>query len=324
MATRGHAKGRDFSIARFITIALLIAGAGWWIGSQGWIGGGKAPLPPTDASSGNRAHHKTSIGSPTSSTTSTSTTTTTPPISSPFGGAIEGYVGSRSGTVTAALYNVSTGQTFELNPDARQDEASIVKVDIMGTLLSQMGNTTTPIPTDQQQLLTSMIEDSDNDSATTLWDQVGGPGAISAFNARIGMPDTTPSPCVTCSNFPWPGWGLTTTSAADQVTLLRQFVFPSSLLTPAQQSYGLSLMESIIPSEDWGVSGGVPSGVTIALKNGWLPLSGESDWQVNSIGWISGDGRNYIVAILDTGNPTEQYGIDTINQMSGQIWGELG
>jgi hypothetical protein len=138
------------------------------------------------------------------------------------------------------------------------------------------------------------------------------------------MPGTTPSQCVTCPDFPWPGWGLTTTTAADQVALLRQFVFPSSLLTPAQRSYGLSLMEHVIPSEAWGVSGGVPTGVTVALKNGWLPLSGESDWQVNSIGWINGDGRNYILAILTTGNPTEDDGIDTINQMSGEIWNELG
>jgi hypothetical protein len=59
----------------------------------------------------------------------------------------------------------------------------------------------------------------------------------------------------------------------------------------------------------------------VALKNGWLPLNDAStDWQVNSVGWISGAGRDYLVAVLSTGNPTEQYGIDTINGLSSLIW----
>ena len=30
------------------------------------------------------------------------------------------------------------------------------------------------------------------------------------------------------------------------------------------------------------------------------------------------------MAVLSTGNPTEQYGIDTIDQLSGAVWRELG
>jgi len=84
------------------------------------------------------------------------------------------------------------------------------------------------------------------------------------------------------------------------------------------------LLESVTPDQRWGVSGGVPPGVTIALKNGWLPMdSGGSDWQINSVGWISGDGRNYLIAVLTTGNPTEQYGIDTIGQLSAMVWDQM-
>ena len=83
-------------------------------------------------------------------------------------------------------------------------------------------------------------------------------------------------------------------------------------------------MENVTASEAWGVSGGVPSGVTLALKNGWLPLnSTDTDWQINSIGWVSGDGRNYLVAVLTTGDPSEQYGIDTIDQLSSMVWAAL-
>ena len=99
---------------------------------------------------------------------------------------------------------------------------------------------------------------------------------------------------------------------------------PSQLLTPAQQNYALGLMENVTPSQKWGVSGGVPATVTVALKNGWLPLNtAQTDWQVNSVGWVSGLGRDYLIAVLSTGNPTEQYGIDTIDQLSSIVWREL-
>ena len=71
-----------------------------------------------------------------------------------------------------------------------------------------------------------MIEDSDNDAATSLWDEAGGAAGIGAYNARAGLTSTTPSACVACAGFPWPGWGLTTTTPADQIALLRRLVGP--------------------------------------------------------------------------------------------------
>ena len=62
----------------------------------------------------------------------------------------------------------------------------------------------------------------------------------------------------------------------------------------------------------------------MALKNGWLPLDAHnSNWQVNSVGWVSGQGRDYLIVVLSTGNPTEQYGIDTINALSSLVWAAL-
>jgi hypothetical protein len=133
-----------------------------------------------------------------------------------------------------------------------------------------------------------------------------------------------PSSCVNCPGFPWPGWGLTTTIPSDQLALLRTLVEPNSLLTSAARSYALSLMENVTAAQRWGVSGGVPAQATVALKNGWLPLnSAGSDWQINSVGWISGSGRDYLMAVLTTGNPTEQYGIDTIDQLAAMVWNDL-
>jgi Beta-lactamase enzyme family len=244
----------------------------------------------------------------------------------PFGPAAASYLSGRAGTALAAVYDLRTGRTWHLGRGQPQAEASIVKLDVLETLLAEHGQGDgTGLSASERTLAGQMIEDSDNDAATSLWYQVGGAARIRSFNARAGLSHTVPSSCVVCPGFAWPGWGLTTTTPDDQIALLRQLVTPGSLLTKAAREYALSLMEDVTPSQRWGVSGGVPAQVTVALKNGWLPLRGAgSDWQINSIGWISGGGRNYLMAVLTTGNPSAQYGIDTINQLAATVWQQMG
>jgi hypothetical protein len=239
----------------------------------------------------------------------------------PFAGAAASYAAGRAGTTLAAVYDIKTGQSWRLGDGRAQAEASVVKLDILETLLARQGGT--GLSADDQSMSRLMIEDSDNDAATSLWNEAGAASGIGAFNDKAGLTRTTPSQCVTCAGFPWPGWGLTTSVPYDQLTLLRQLVTPGShpLLSPAQRSYVLSLMENVTPDQRWGISSGVPAGVTVALKNGWLPLNdANTNWQVNSVGWVSGAGRDYLIAVFSTGNPTEQYGIDTINALSSDIW----
>jgi hypothetical protein len=230
-------------------------------------------------------------------------------------------VAGRAGTTLAAVYDIKTGQSWRLGDGQAQAEASVVKLDILETLLARQGGT--GLSSGDQSLSRLMIEDSDNDAATSLWYEAGAATGIGAYNDKAGLTRTTPSQCVTCAGFPWPGWGLTTTVPYDQLTLLKQLVTPGPhpLLSPAQRSYILSLMENVTSDQRWGVSGGVPAGVTVALKNGWLPLNdANTNWQVNSVGWVSGAGRDYLIAVFSTGNPAEQYGIDTINALSSDVW----
>ena len=244
----------------------------------------------------------------------------------PFGAAAASYLSGRAGTVLAAVYDLSTGRSWHLGQGPPQAEASIVKLDVLETLLAERAQGDgTGLSASDRTLAGQMIEDSDNDAATSLWYAVGGAASIRSFNARVGLTHTAPSSCVVCPGLAWPGWGLTTTTPDDQIALLRQLVTPSSVLPRAAREYALSLMEDVTPSQRWGVSGGVPAQVTVALKNGWLPLHGTGrDWQINSVGWISGSGRNYLMAVLSTGNPSEQYGIDTIDALAATVWQRMG
>src|ERR1700722_2051678 len=231
------------------------------------------------------------------------------------------YLAGRSGTVLAAVYDVRTGQTWQFGDGPAHPEASVVKLDILETLLARpRGAALSPA---DQVLAQSMIEDSDNDAATSLWDEDGGAAGLTYYDERAGLIQTTPSACVACAGFAWPGWGLSTTVPQDQLTLLKQLIAPGPqpLLSGAARSYALSLMEHVTAGQRWGITGGVPAGVRVALKDGWLPLNpAATNWQGNRVGWGSGDGRDYLIAVLCTGNRTEQYGIDTVSGLSSLVW----
>ncbi|MHB1891127.1 MAG: serine hydrolase, partial [Acidimicrobiales bacterium] len=234
---------------------------------------------------------------------------------SPLGQAVTSYLASRAGNVTAAVYDELTGQTFVVNPSSAQDTASIVKVDILATALREAQSQGRFLTPGEESLAVPMIEVSDNAAATALWGDVGGAGGVSAFDRLVGMPGTTPN----AAGY----WGLTTTTAVDQVALLRDLAYSGAVLPAASRSYELSLMEHVTSSQAWGVSAGVAPGSTVALKNGWLPLAA-GDWQVNSIGVVSGSGRSYAIAVLTTGDPSLGYGIQSISQVSQLVWGALG
>jgi hypothetical protein len=228
--------------------------------------------------------------------------------------AMKRLLAGRQGKATAAVLNLKTGKEWILNRGDRDQTASIVKADILETLLYQDRDDLDDAETTTAQ---EMIEASDNDDASDLYDVIGGPTGLDAYDAKIGMTSTTGGP----DGY----WGETLTTAADQITLLKQLASPDGVLSAAAVRYQLSLMKSIDPGENWGVTGGVPStGVSVALKNGWVPLTSNSDWEVNSIGWVKGDGHNYLVALLTAHDPSENYGINTLERMSKLIYDTVG
>jgi Beta-lactamase enzyme family len=254
-----------------------------------------------------------------------------PKLPDPFKSLVS-YLRSRQGIVTAALWNARTKQLWVYNRGVVEYTASIVKVEILGTALWEQSSGG-PLPATQASLAQPMIEASDNNSASALLSAVGGTTKVAQFDQMAGLMDTSPHgtyPVIPGSPAPgWPGWGLTTTTAKDQVVLVRHFAYHNSLLTDQQRHYALGLMKNVEAGQNWGVSFGVPPGTTIALKNGWIPFPQAlqytaAAWQINSIGWIHGHGRNYVLAVLTRDNPTMLYGEDTIAHISRYVYSQLG
>ncbi|MGW2294994.1 serine hydrolase [Streptomyces violaceorubidus] len=187
------------------------------------------------------------------------------------------------------------------------ETASIVKVDILAALLLRAQDAGRSPTAAEKAYATAMIEDSDNDAASALWRAIGTADGLDAANERFGLTGT--------EGGDGPLWGLTRTTAADQVTLLRQvFVADGSALSPASRAYVRGLMERIAQGQRWGVSAaadaaGGAAGPTWALKNGWLRRSTTGLWVVNSIGRVERGGHGYLVAVVSRGSGTQAEGI---------------
>ena len=262
------------------------------------------------------------------------------------------YLQRREGVVQVALFNRKTHKTYLLsNGSDIQYTASIVKADVLAMWLRHYEHHGTSIPAQIpysiKYLMERMIEASDNAAATGLFYFPGGCGALTKFNKLIPLKETE----VGCESSTYYGWGNSTTTAADQVALMKAFAYgkPRGVLGDAARAYGLHLMESVQPDQRFGITCGpwghscegpnyaqpVP-GITVALKNGWKTLptctqpTAKCPWQVNSTGWVQGEGRDYVLTVLTTDDPVGsgdlfgfQYGIQTIQGISKLVWRNL-
>jgi hypothetical protein len=201
------------------------------------------------------------------------------------------------------------GVTCVLNPTEHFYSASVIKVTILSALLYKIGGVG-HLTTAQRNLAYSMITQSNNSAATTLWNEVG-MSAMQNYLNRQGMHSTVLSSI----------WGLTQITALDELSQLNALSYPS-ILGPYARAYVLSLMAQVTSSQRWGVSAGVGAGVTVHIKNGWLAHPAAADWIINSLGVFTGSNINYDMAVLNgpaVGGQTEAYGIQTVQDVAGII-----
>ncbi|QOV45688.1 serine hydrolase [Streptomyces chromofuscus] len=204
--------------------------------------------------------------------------------------------------VSVAVLDLQSGQGAAYGEGAF-DTASIVKVDILAALLLQTQDAGRELTAAEKSYATAMIERSDNDSASALWRTIGRAEGLDAANERFGLTGTEGGDGML--------WGLTRTTAADQLALLRQVFGDDSELSAASRSYIRELMGRIAVGQRWGVSA-AGDGSGWALKNGWLPRTATGLWDINSIGRVTVGGRGVLVAVLSDGNTTKDKGVSLV------------
>ncbi|MFD7119407.1 serine hydrolase [Streptomyces sp. NPDC059883] len=241
--------------------------------------------------------------------------------------------------LSVAVYDLAGGGEWTSGEDRTYVTASIVKVAVLAALLLRARDSGRWLTAGEERLAEAMIERSDNEAATALRAAAGGVAGLDAAHARLGMTRTSAAPA----------WGLTRTTARDQLTLLKA-VFAgadparsavagsaepgvadsaepgvldaksgvldsgvldvgSGVLDARSRRYLAGLMRRVVPGQDWGVSAAAADG-DWALKNGWLPRSDSGLWVVHSVGRV----RNCLVAVLSDGHTAKEAGIARVEE----------
>src|SRR5579859_2714802 len=144
--------------------------------SGGGSGAGRLNATSPARAAASPTSQRPTPGAGKASRTSASPSATAAGRLNPFGAAAASYLSGRAGTVVAAVYDIGTGRTWDLGHSAPQAEASVVKLDILETLLAERGQgSSIGLSASDRTLAEQMIENSDNAAATSLWYAAGGP-----------------------------------------------------------------------------------------------------------------------------------------------------
>ncbi|RKE22842.1 serine hydrolase [Streptomyces sp. TLI_171] len=180
--------------------------------------------------------------------------------------------------------------------------ASVVKVDLVAALLLHRGGLG-GLTEHQRAAAELAVVRSDNAAASELYREVGGAAGLDAAYRALGLVETVAGR----DGY----WGLTGTTAADRVRLLRQVFVGGGSLEPGGRRWLAGLLGRVVPEQAWGVS--AAGGGRARLKNGWLPRTATGLWVVNSTGAVAADGgRSVLVAVLSDGWPSLAEGVAAV------------
>jgi beta-lactamase class A len=193
--------------------------------------------------------------------------------------------------VGVQVLDVTRGTTYSFNADKQFLVASSIKVPIMLTRLSQLEASKKKPTATQISLMTSMIEHSNNDSATALYKEIGWQRGIRNFMKSIGIAGLNPAP-------PTTGWGYSTTTPAAMVQLLAR-LNAGTILNKADRDFALNLMHHVEADQQVGVGDSSPAGAIVQMKDGWIDIddTASGPYVVNSSGIVSKAGETYVVSI---------------------------
>ena len=244
--------------------------------------------------------------------------TAAPPVAAarpdPFTPALREAIASQfpGRRVTAAVHDTRTGCWSHLERGMQITTASVIKAQFLaGVLLraQDLGRSTTVWERDR---IRPMISYSHNPPASDLFVSLGGvdgsgdarpalraappPRASAGGARRRAPPRTAPGSQRRCSTV----------------------AVPSALRGAAE---AWAAMTAVHPTQQWGITAGVPAGWTVALKNGFYPLSGAARWRIGSTGFVRQDGtdQGYAVTIMTDQNPDHEAGQRLVELVSRQI-----
>jgi hypothetical protein len=216
------------------------------------------------------------------------------------------YLRRRAGLTGFAVVD-SEARLSGLNIHRTFITASVIKAMLMVAdlrRLNALGQRRIDSTTDS--ILFPMIHLSDNDAATRCW-QIVGDSRLYALARAAGMTEFSISG----------DWGQARLSPADQA----RFFFVMDSLVPRQfVGYARFLLSTIVDYESWGIpTVARPRGYRVFFKGGWRTTG--LGQLVHQIARLEGHGRTFSLAVMTDGDPSMDYGIDTIQGVTSALLG---
>ncbi|MEV4760809.1 serine hydrolase [Micromonospora sp. NPDC049559] len=227
---------------------------------------------------------------------------------------VAAYLTETGGRITVAVQDRLTD--LELAVGTRRfATASIVKVDILAAVLLRAQQRRRSISSADRQRARKMITISDNDSATALFGTAGGVDGLNTANRTFGLRETKPSV----------HWGMSTTTASDQIRLLTAITAEDGPLTAQNRELIFDLMSEVVEEQDWGITAAAgPQTTERYVKNGWVPIDADAGrWEVNSIGRLVEPGHDWLVAVLSDHHKTQAAGVQMVEKVAKYTLNQL-
>lgn len=199
---------------------------------------------------------------------------------------LSSYLTNLGPNVGVVAYDLTHQRSYTYNSSTPFISASSVKIPIMLTFLDSIEQQRREPTDDEMNLLATMIENSDNDSASALFSAVGGSAGITAYMQKIGVNGVTTDASA---------WGYTTITPQAMVDLLT-LLYKGKILTSDHRTLALNLMENVESDQQVGVGDTAPNNATVALKDGWV--TGDDDlWAMNSSGIVMEGDETYVISV---------------------------
>jgi len=208
------------------------------------------------------------------------------------------YLSTRAGRTAFAVVD-SEGRLAGVYVHSTFITASVVKAMLLVEYLRRLdARGQHRVDSYSNSFLYPMIHISDNNAATQCWSIVGDAGLYDIAHLA-GMTEFSIS---------GPLWGGAMLSPADQA----RFFFEMDSLIPREfVGYARFLLSTIDPSQSWAIPAVArPLGYKVFFKDGSEPTG--SGQLVHQVARLEGHGRTFSIAVMTDGDPTMQYGIDTI------------
>ena len=207
------------------------------------------------------------------------------------------FIRGRQGDIAFA---VRTGTSFYgYRSDHQEYSASVVKAMLLVAYLDRPTVAGRSLNADDRAMLSPMITESDNDAADAV-DGIVGASGLDAVARRVGMTEFSAAE---------PIWGESEITARDQTKF---FLNIDRYVTPRHRGYALHLLESIVPSQRWGIGQVAPAGWKLYFKGGWGSGTGLVD---NQVALLKRGCARTSIAVLTMDDGSHDYGKETLRMV---------